>query len=284
MIEIIPRESEAQWLAARRLRVTATDIGRLANGGPSAFRAVRAEKHGEATFHGNIYTRWGHEREPVIMEHLAFLYDLEPNDSLYVNGDRAATPDGVNASMLAEAKTTVNDWWRGDQPSSLAVIRHEKPEYYDQVQWAQLVCERDLTVFAWEPHERFIPGTVQHVEIPRDEKRIAELIEVEAAFREYLTTEQDDDEWIAFLAAYAEAEAAVREATAVLESLKDDLREKQGDTELAVKTPFGSISYAWPKPRETFDATAFKKAHPEMVGEFMRLTPPKAPTLRITTK
>ena len=66
-IEIIPRTSEDQWLAERMSRVTATDIGRLANGGPSVFAAIKAEKSGARTFFGNRYTEWGNEREPVIV-------------------------------------------------------------------------------------------------------------------------------------------------------------------------------------------------------------------------
>lgn len=71
-VEIIPRESEEQWLTERRSRVTATDIGRLANGGPSVFAAVKAEKHGVRSFFGNRYTEWGHEREPLIVSDIPY--------------------------------------------------------------------------------------------------------------------------------------------------------------------------------------------------------------------
>lgn len=277
-VTIIERTSEEQWLEARRSRVTATDIGRLANGGPAAWAAVKAEKNGVRTFFGNRYTEWGLEREPVIVSHLTFLYDVKPNDDLYVNGDRAATPDGVSKDVLAEVKTTVRAW------ADLDDVRRVKPEYYDQVQWAQLVCERDETVFAWEPHENFIPQPVEYGSWFRDDARIAELVEVEQEFREYLEADDSDGEWDAFLARYAEVEARVREAQAELDAMKQELRDRQGDEPLAVKSPFGSISYALPKPRSTFDTTAFKKEHAELAKQFTKLVPAKAPTLRITAK
>lgn len=275
---IIERTSEEQWLEARRDFVTATDIGRLANGGRAAWAAVKAEKLGASGFRGNRYTEWGHEREPVILGHLGFLHGIEPNTALYVNGGRAATPDGISAGATAEAKTTVKHW--GD----LDALRRDKPMYVDQTQWAQLVCEKTRTWFGFEPHENFVPGAVEELEILRDDERIAELIEVEARFLEYLHTEEKAGEWDAFMARYAEAEALAKEAQAAVEAMKAEFREKQGSDELAAKTPFGSISYSTPKPRETFDTTAFRKAHAALAAEFTKLVPAKAPTLRITTK
>ena len=276
--EIIPRTSEDQWLSERRKRVTATDIGRLANGGPSTFAAVKAEKLGAGGFRGNRYTEWGHEREPVIIGHLEFLHGTVPNDALYVSGDRAATPDGVGTDHLAEAKTTMHPW------ADLDDLRAVKPVYYDQMQWAQLVAEKVKTWFAFEPHENFIPGEVQHFLVPRDDKRIAELIEVEQRFLEYWHSEQQQGEWDEFMARYAEAEAAAKETQAVLDALKDEFRERAGDAEIAADTPFGKISYSMPKPRATFDTTAFKKAHADLAEQFTKLVPAKAPTLRITTR
>lgn len=282
-VQIIPRESEEQWLAERQTRVTATDIGRLANGGPSVFAAVKAEKHGVRSFFGNRYTEWGHEREPLIVSHLEFEYDLVANDSLYVNGGRAATPDAVHTGLLGEVKTTVTDWWQGDEQFTLAELQRVKPQYVDQVLWAQDVCEVDRTVFAWEPHENFVPGRVRKLIIEHDPDRLKVLAEVEARFLDYLHADDQIGEWDAFMARYAEAEAVMREAQAAVDELKQELRDKVGDKELAADTPFGKISYSWPKPRASFDTAAFKKAHKELAEEFTKLSPPKAQTLRITT-
>lgn len=277
-VQIIARESEAQWLDARRKFVTATDIGRLANGGPSAFAAVKAEKLGASGFRDNRYTEWGHEREPVILGHLEFLYGIIPNDALYVREGRAATPDGIGPEHLGEAKTTVRPW------ADLAALRADKPQYYDQTQWALDVVGLEKTGFGFEPHENFIPGEVQCFEIPRDDARLAELYEVEQRFLEYWDADQDTGEWDEFMARYAVAEAAQKEAQAVVDALKMEFRERAGDQEIAADTPFGKISYSLPKPRATFDTTAFKKAHADLAEQFTKLVPAKAPTLRITTR
>lgn len=276
--EVIPRIDEDQWLAERRTRVTATDIGRLANSGPAGWAAVKAEKLGAAGFRGNRYTEWGHEREPVILGHLGFLHSIEPNDALYVNGGRAATPDGVSDGALAEAKTTVRPW------DGLDHLRSDKPQYYDQTQWAQLVCERTRTWFGFEPHENFIPGAVEVFEIPRDDARIGELIEVEARFLDYLAADEKSGEWDEFMARYAVAEAVLKEAQAEVDALKDEFRDAAGEREVSAKTPFGSISYATPKPRASFDTTAFRKAHADLAEQFTKLIPASKPTLRVTVK
>lgn len=276
--EVIPRESEEQWLAARRQFVTATDIGRLANAGPAMFAAVKAEKLGASGFRGNRYTEWGHEREPVILGHLGFLYGIEPNDALYVRDGRAATPDGVGPEHLGEAKTTVRAW------PDLNALRADKPQYFDQMQWALDVVGLDKTGFGFEPHENFIPGDVRCFEVGRDDARLAELYEVEQRFLEYWATDQDTGEWDEFMARYAVAEAAQKEAQAVLDAMKDEFRERAGGSEIAADTPFGKISYSMPKPRATFDTTAFKKAHADLAEQFTKLVPAKAPTLRITTR
>lgn len=284
MVEIIPRTSEAQWLGERSKRVTATDIGRLANGGPSVFAAVKAEKRGARSFFGNKYTEWGHEREPVIVAHLEFEYDLIGNDALYVNGGRAATPDAVADGLLGEVKTTVTDWWQGDEALTLAELRRVKPQYMDQVLWAQAVAEVDRTVFAWEPHENFVPGQIRNVIVRHDPKRLEELAEVEARFLEYLATDEQSGEWDGFMARYAEAEAIADEAQAEVDAMKAELRERLGDAELSASTPFGSISYSMPKPRKVFNSAGFKAAHADLAKLFTDDVPAKAPTLRITTK
>lgn len=276
--EIIPRESEEQWLEARRKYVTATDIGRLANGGPSTFAAVKAEKLGARGFTGNRYTDWGHEREPVILGHLEFLYGTLPNQDLYVNGGRAATPDGVGPDHLAEVKTTVKPW------ADVVELRRVKSIYFDQAQWALDVVEMERTWFGYEPHENFTPGPVQHFEILRDEDRLKELAIVEEQFLTYWDEEQDQGEWDEFMARYYEADALLKEAQAAVDTLKNEFREKAGDRELSADTPFGKISYSTPRPRATFDTTAFKKAHSDLAEQFTKLVPAKAPTLRITPK
>lgn len=274
-IERIERTSEEQWKEERRTRRTATDIARLANGGPAAWAAVKAEKHGTDTaFTGNAWTRWGHEREPRIAADMEFVAGLTPNDSLYVNGGRAATPDGVSANQNGEYKTTVTDW----EPAISAL----PVKYLDQVYWAQGVREVGETVFAWEPHEKFIPGPIRHIVIPLNEKRLAELIEVEARFIEFMAEDSPVGEFTDLIAVAAERKRVLDEAAAAYDDVLGLIRTRAGDREIAEKTPFGSVSLGWPKPRATFDATAFKAAHPDLHAQYVKTTPPTKQTLRVT--
>lgn len=267
--KIIETTDTEQWLEARRNYITASDMGKLANGGPSAWAAVKAAKYGEQGFTGNVYTEWGHEREPVMMGYLAFLFDIEANSNLYVSGKRAATPDGISDTMLAEVKTTVKPW------ADLDDLRATRPQYYDQVQWAQLVCERDKTIFGFEPHQNFVPAPFEHFEIGRDEKRIQELIEIEEKFWEYLEEETVSNEFDEFMARYSTALAVLKEAEASVEELKAEIHERLGDKEVSLETAFGKITRSRQKPSNRFDSTGFRKAHPDLAKEFTVQTKPK---------
>lgn len=286
---IIPRTSEAQWIAERQLRVTATDIGRLANGGPAAKAAIKTEKQGVTTFRGNRYTEWGHEREPILLDHLEFLHDMTPNSALFVRGGRAATPDGVHyvgrdLMKLAEVKTTLVDWWRGGDAGTIEALRKQKRQYLDQVYWAQLVCEVGETVFAWEPHHDFLPGEIRTIVIPRDEERIEQLLEVEAEFRAFWEGDDTGGEWADFMERYAMAEQEFKRAQEALDELKNEVRERGGSGEISEVTPFGNISFTWPKASERIDTTALKKEFPDIARKFTKATAPKQQTLRITVK
>ncbi|RLP68384.1 hypothetical protein D9V30_10365 [Mycetocola reblochoni] len=278
---LLDRSNEAEWHAQRRTGITATDIARLSGGGPATWAAVKAEKLGAgSTFRGNRYTEWGKEREPVIAGFVEFAYDVHPNDRVAVfDGAEPwlATPDGLGAGRNGEYKTTTKDW---------AVALPAIPRnYVAQVDWAQLVTAATETVFAWEPHENFIPGEIRTLLIPRAEDRINALIETALQFQDYLARDDDaPSEWDDLLGRYSAAQAAADEAQAALDEVKAAIRDRAGDREVAVKSPFGSISYATPKPRQTFDQAAFRKDHPEIAAEYMKTTEAAQPTLRVTVK
>lgn len=270
--------SEAEWLDERRIRVTATDIARLANGGPAVWAAVKAEKHGAGGFSGNVYTAWGSEREPVIVERLGFLYDVTPNQSLWVDGNWAATPDAVSPTRNGEAKTTVRDW--GDLDGLHRVHR----DYVDQMQWAMLVRDVGECVLGWEPHENFQPLPIRDLIVPRDEGRIAELVEIAERFRVYLDEDGVVGEFDDLIALYSERAAVLAEAQAAVDEVRRLVRVRAGDrSELSVKGPHGSVSMWMPKPSPTFDSAAFRKAHPDLAAEYVKPGRVQTePSLRIT--
>lgn len=271
-----------EWFAARAAGVSASDMQVLGRDTLAAFESVKRKKQGLDAFAGNAYTEWGKEREPAIAAHVAFMHDIEPTDRICVSDDDSrwiASPDGIGA-MLGEYKTTGTDW--ATLPEAIPA------HYYDQVQWAQFVTGIHETVFAWEVRlgtpGSFVPGALKMITVPHDPERVAELVDIAERFWEYLQTEQEPGEYDDLLVAYTLADNAVKEASAELAEIKLKIRERAGDSDLAVKSQFGSISLSMPKPRETFDTTAFKKAHPEMVAEFTKLTPASDKTLRVTPK
>ena len=283
---ILEETDRAGWLEQRRGYVTATDIAKLAHGGPARWAEVRAEKMGQGRPHFTTdYTEWGQEREPHIMAVLGFQYDVQPNARVHVlDGTRwAATPDGISAERTAEVKTSVTSL--GATPDELRADVKKGRAYYDQVQWAMLAADRGECAFGWELNDNFMPAPGATFLIPRDEKRIAELIDVGERFLEFLTEEPaEPGEWDDLLAAYAAAKADEDEAKVRTAAIQDAIRERAGDADLSVWSPLGSISLAYPKARETFDSTAFKRANPDTYAEYVKTTPPSARTLRVTIK
>lgn len=280
--EILPivEVESPEWFAMRAEGVTATDIAKLANGGPAAWAEVKARKQGApSTFHGNAYTRWGNEREPFIGSVMQFKHGITPTNAIIrslADPRKLASPDAIGDDRLGEFKTSINEW----EPRPECIPQN----YYDQVQWALDVAGFDESVFAWEMNENFTPGALHDIIIPRDEARLIVLRSTFDQFQDYLTEDDVPGEWDATIAEAYQARQRLNEAQAGFDAVMDQIRERAGDREFAAKSPFGSLSYATPKPRASFDSTAFKNAHPDLATEFTKTTPASKPTLRFTPK
>ena len=278
-VTLLDRSDEAAWLEQRKNYITATDVAKLANGGPAQWALVKADKLGApSTFTGNRFTDWGREREPFIVANLEFLYDVHPNDKLAVRDGTqwAGTPDAIGDGRLGEVKTTVRDWEL--DPRALP------QNYQDQMLWCQYVFDMPETAFGWELNDNFTPGPQRHLLFPRDDDRLAMLIDTAERFLTFLHDEQPLSEWDDITAQAAIVKRRLDRAQAEWDELMEAIRDRAGDSDLAVKTAFGSISLAYPKPRDTFDQAAFKAAHPAIWSEFTKTTPPSKRTLRVTTK
>lgn len=271
-----------EWFAARAGGVSASDMHLIGRDTIAAFAELKARKLGQSTFHGNAYTAWGKEREPAIAERVEFEFDVHPTDRIAqsdIDPRWLASPDGIG-DMLGEYKTTGTDW-----PLDVQDI---PPSYYDQVQWAQFVLGIDQTVFAWEVRlgsaPYFTPGGYRRIIIPHNPKRVAELLDAAERFWVYYQGEQTPGEWDDMLARWADMTRRSAELAAERAELDAEIRERAGADDLAVKSDLGSISLAFPKPRATFDATAFKQDHPDLHSQYMTTTPPAQKTLRVTPK
>lgn len=283
-VEVVPFTSEEDWLAARRGKITATRIAKLANGGAAARVAVAKDMDGDSPPFTNQFMEWGKEREPYLIGYLNFVYDIEPSRDLYVCGDYAATPDGITYGMdgeltLAEVKTTVKPL--GATPEEL---RQVNPQYYDQVCWAAGVCGATSTVFAWELHENFVPVRTEHFVIPFDSDRFAELKEIADEFMAWKQDGGRSTEWDEFMAEYAIARRELDTAKERVAALEEELRERAGGKDLKLVTAFGNISLSTPKPTTRFDYTAYRKDHPDLVAPYMKTSGGGKQTLRITLK
>ena len=169
-----------KWLAFRAEGVTATAVAKAVT--PAGFREIVSELRRPREFPDNDYMRFGRDQEGPIIEKLASVIDITPNDWL-ISKDLAdyrwqmATPDGLSSdhSIIAEVKTTGKDW------GSWAKV----PGHYQrQVQWQLHVTGAQGCVFAWmlrgTNRGEFIPAWPgpKFVDVERDEALIARLEEV----------------------------------------------------------------------------------------------------------
>lgn len=169
-----------KWLAFRSEGVTATAVAKAVT--PAGFREIVSELRRPREFPDNDFMRFGRDQEGPIIDKLASVIDITPNDWL-ISKDMAdyrwqmATPDGLSSdhSIIAEVKTTGKDW------GSWAKV----PGHYQrQVQWQLHVTGAQGCVFAWmlrgTNRGEFIPAWPgpKFVDVERDEALIARLEEV----------------------------------------------------------------------------------------------------------
>lgn len=276
---IATSEDREAWLEARRGLVTATDVARLASGGPKTWAAVAAEKNGARGFGGNRYTQWGSERETVIARQL-HTYGLDPNTwVLQKDGTRyAATPDLVGMGIIGEIKTAV---WKGEKWS-------QAPKgYYDQIQWALMVTDSEEAILAVEYHEDFRPTffDAHLINIVRDDERIEQLVETAERFlQEGPPTGVDRllGEYAALDERAAELEALASSARAEANEAKELLlKEVDAHHGGEYSSPVARVKVSHPKPASRFDQAGFKKAHPDLAEAFTK-TSDKTPDPRVT--
>lgn len=166
--------SEDDWHDGRAAGVTASEIHDIANGSRKAWRTILDAKLNGSTFRGNQHTKRGHEREAEIIRQAADL------DGVHVIGGshalihhatnplHLATPDGFGLRDLGpfgvEGKSRNADYEFTTIPA----------ENCDQMQWGMHVSGFDWWLYVWEIDG--IPG-IFHRWVPRDDKRITQLVE-----------------------------------------------------------------------------------------------------------
>lgn len=187
---LVSSSDREKWLALRAEGVTATAVAKAIT--PAGFREIVAELRSPREFPDNDYMRFGRDQEGPIIDKLATIIDITPNDWLISKdlGDnrwQMATPDGLSSdhTIIAEVKTTGRDW------ESWAKV---PPHYQRQVQWQLHVTGAQGCVFAWmlrgTKAGEFIPAWPgpKYVEVERDDALISRLEEVaHELYKELLT-------------------------------------------------------------------------------------------------
>jgi hypothetical protein len=278
-VPVAAYEDKEAWLAARRPGVTATEAAKLARSG-AGFRAtlLREKLSGVESFRGNVYTRHGKEREPILAAWAEAKHKLRTNSWLYAHPDNPrhlATPDAISSQFdfdeaLGEIKTT-------NKP-----FPKVPPLYYDQMQWQAYVMGAAGVWFIWEQHVDFQPVGIEPVSVwvRRDQARIDELVKVVDEFLLMLDGEApidpEIDEWGA---EYTAAQQEEKQAAARKKAAGEQLRLRIGDRpELKQAGLYANVTFTTSPVVEeevevvTFDVDTFRVTHPRLFKRFGKVT------------
>ena len=268
----------AEWHRERSSSVTATDIARLAAGGPAVWATIRAEKQGHRSFHGNKYTEWGKAREPVIAAGSAVrALNMLHNTTFYVRDGTniGATPDLITRddSLVGDIKTAKlpenGEWTMPPQ------------KYIDQCLIQMWVMGAEGAALVVEFHEDFRPVSLE----PRvywvdyNQDRIDYLLDIAEQFVE----EGPGTVMDGLLARRVEAMRAKTEAVEEIAAVDAEIMQLIGDRdEFKHVSDLGTITLSRPSPRETFQLSKFKESYPELVEQFTLPGKAPKPSLRVT--
>lgn len=189
-----------EWKRIRDTGISATTVAKAAT--PSGYAEIINERNNPTPFEDNAYMAFGRDNEAWIVAALKDEWGIFPNDWLIAadgvaNRWQFATPDGLSLDhdTIAEVKTTGKDW---ETAKSIPI------HYRRQVQWQLYVTGASRCVFAWilrveQEDGTFVPGWFEPKTfiMERDEKMIAELVEVaERLQQELVFYSQTDKEGI----------------------------------------------------------------------------------------
>lgn len=272
--------SEEEWHDGRADGVTASEVHDIAHGSRKAWRTILDGKLNGTKFRGNAHTQRGHDREaPMVTEaaKLDGVVALARSGALFGNPDNPAhrgTPDGfgIHAQLGdfgLEMKSHDEGWEQSKIPA----------EHVDQMQWGMHITGLGWWLYVWE-----VIGVdgIFHEWVPRDDRRIAQLVRQADAFIEWRAAgapEIDDipDEVDDALADYArglalasEGDALKKAARPVIDVFAATQKAKHGDP--LRRGGSRAALFFEPKPSiEVLDETAWAAAEPEIYEEWLAL-------------
>ena len=266
-----------EWLRTRSRSVTATDIARLASGGPAVWATIRAEKQGHRSFHGNKYTEWGKAREPIIAAWAEPALNMLHNTTFYV---RDGTNIGATPDLITRDDSLVGDIKTAKLPES-GEWTLPPQKYIDQCLIQMYVMGAEGAALVVEFHEDFRPTSLE----PRvywvdyNQDRIDYLLDLAEQFVE----EGPGTVMDGLLARRVEAMRAKTEAVEEIAAVDAEIMQLIGDREeFKHVSDLGTITLSRPSPRETFQLSKFKESYPELVEQFTLPGKAPKPSLRVT--
>ena len=266
-----------EWLRTRSSSVTATDIARLASGGPAVWATIRAEKQGHRSFQGNKFTEWGKAREPVIAAWAEPALNMLHNTTFYV---RDGTKHGATPDLITRDDSLVGDIKTAKLPES-GEWTMPPQNYIDQCLWQMYVMGAEGAALVVEFHEDFRPTSLEPrvYWIDYNQDRIDYLLDLAEQFAaEGPSTVMDG-----LLARRIEAMRAKDEAVAELAGIDAEIMQLIGDREeFKHVSDLGTITLSRPAPRETFQLSKFKESYPDLVQQFTVPGRAPKPSLRVT--
>ena len=186
-----------EWFAARRKRVTGSNVGAILGHDPWRTRAdvmramVRDALGAESEFTGNPATAWGTANE----ENARLDFELEtglrvdPAPFVALDDWAGASPDGfVGEDAVAEIKCP---YGIRKEPQPVFKTLEDQPHYYDQVQF-ELYCtgRSKAHFFQWTPHDGAL--SVVHVDHAWRDENLPKLRQFYAEFLDELASNSDE--------------------------------------------------------------------------------------------
>ena len=252
-----------EWLRTRSRSVTATDIARLASGGPAVWATIRAEKQGRRSFHGNKYTEWGKAREPVIAAWAEPALNMLHNTTFFV---RDGTKHGATPDLITRDDSLVGDIKTAKLPES-GEWTMPPQKYIDQCLWQMYVMGAEGAALVVEFHEDFRPTSLE----PRvywvdyNQDRLDYLLDLAEQF----TNEGPGTVMDGLLAQYAEAERQEERFAAEKAAIKDRMMSLIGDLpHYKHVSELGTVTLVKPEPSMRFDRKKFAESYPDLNEQF----------------
>lgn len=262
--------------AARAAGITASEAHAIRVGGRASHRRILDDKLNGSSFRGNAHTYRGHEREPFLLAWAnRNIAPLTANAALLghqVIPWLLATPDALGDGFGAEAKSHDHKW--GDRDNIPA-------EHYDQMQAGMAVTGFDRWLYIWEVMGEDGTPTLDAPRsrwVPRDEKRIAQLIREGEKFMQWradgapVADADLPDEVDEALAIIAEADEAIaphkkaREAALkIVREHAESTADEHGSKGAGLR---GSFTYS-KTPKRVLDEAAWAIAEPAAYAKWI---------------